>query len=124
MSQVLGGSHPTPAQRQVHSDLSSSSDFDISDLVQSSDNEVDVSDTEHRSYEKFSSENQVPDDTSSNGTQQMVNQTILAKLEKSNARLDTVEQKSCKKSVQTSKIKNKAFKKNQNKMLSWPVHLV
>ena len=111
MSQVLGGSHPTPAQRQVHSDLSSSSDFDISDLVQSSDNEVDVSDTEHRSYEKFSSENQVPDDTSSNGTQQMVNQTILAKLEKSNARLDTVEQKSCKKSVQTSKIKNKAFKK-------------
>ena len=47
MSQVLGGSHPTPSQRQVHSDLSSGSDFDISDLVQSSDNDMDVSDTEH-----------------------------------------------------------------------------
>ena len=27
MSQMLGGSQPTPAQQQVHSDLSSSSDF-------------------------------------------------------------------------------------------------
>ena len=68
MSQVLGGSHPTPAQRQVHSDLSSGSDFDISDLVQSSDNETHVSDTEHRSYEKFSSESQIPDENSSNDT--------------------------------------------------------
>ena len=103
MSQVLGGSHPTPAQRQVH--LSSGSYFDISNIVQSSDNEADISDTEHRSYEKFTSESQIPDD-SSNGTQQMVKQTILDKLEKISARLDTLEQKSCKKSVQTSKIKN------------------
>ena len=82
MSQVLEGSHPTPAQRQVHSDLSSGSDFDISDLVQSSDNEADVSDTEHRPFDKFSSENQVPDDKNASSTQQMVNQTILHKLEK------------------------------------------
>ena len=102
MSQVLGGCQPTPAQ--VHSDLSSGSDFDISDLVQSSDNEVDISDTEHRSYEKLVHENQVPDGTSSNGTRQMVNQTILDKLEKISSRLDTLEKKSCKKSVQESKI--------------------
>ena len=56
------------------------SDFYISDLVQLSDNEEDVSDTENRSYEKFSSENQVQDDTSSNGTQQIVNQTILDRI--------------------------------------------
>ena len=113
MSQVLGGSHPTPAQRQVNSDFSSGSDFDISDLVQSSDNEVDVSDTEHRSYDKFSSENQVPDGKNASSTQQMVNQTILDKLEKISARLDTLEQKNCKKSVQSSKIKNKTFKKSK-----------
>ena len=113
MSQVLGGSHPTPAQRQVHSDLSSGSDFDISDLVQSSDNDKDVSDTEHRSYDKFNSENQVPDDKNTSSTQQVVNQTILEKLEKISARLDTLEQKSCKKSVQASKIKNKTFKKSK-----------
>ena len=111
MFQLLGGSHPTPAQRQVHSDLSSGSDFDISDLVHSSDNEVDVSNTEHRSYDRFCSENQVLDDKSASSTQQLVNQTILDKLEKISARLDTLEQKNCKKSVQTSKIKNKTFKK-------------
>ena len=72
-----------------------------------------ISDTEHRSYEKFSSKSQVPDDRSSNGTQQMVNQTILDKLETISVRLDTLEQKSCKKSVQTSKIKNKALKKSK-----------
>ena len=113
MSQVLGGSHPSPAQWQVHSDLSSSSDFDISVLVQSCDNKADISDTEHRSYEKFSSEIPVPDDRSSNSTQQMVSQTMFDKLEKISARSDTLEQKSCKKSVQTSKIKNKAFKKSK-----------
>ena len=118
MSQVLGGSHPTPAQWQVHSDLSSDNDFDFLDLVQSSNNEADVSDTEHRSYEKFSSESQVPDDKSSNDTQQVVNQTILDKLEKISARLDTLEQKNCKKSVQASKIKNKAFKKSKQNLES------
>ena len=115
-----GGSHPTPAQRQVHSDLSSSSDFDISDLVQSSDNEADVSDTEHRSYEKFSSENQFPDDKNGSSVQQMVNQTILDKLEKISARLDTLEQKNLFR-LQKSKIKRL---KSQNKMWNWPVHLV
>ena len=114
MSQVLGGSHPTPAQWQVHSDLSSGSDFDILDLVQTSDNETDVSHTDHSSYEKFSSENQIPDEDSSNDTQQMVNQTILDKLEKISARLDTLEQKNCKKSLQASKIKNKTFKKSKH----------
>ena len=44
----------------------------------------------------------------------MVNQTILDKLEKISARLDTLEQKNCEKSVQTSKkIKNKTFKKSK-----------
>ena len=124
MSQVLGGSRPTAAQRQVHSDLSSGSDFDISDLVQSSDDEADVSDTEHRSYEKFSSENQVPDDKNGSSVQQMVNQKILEKLEKISARLDTLEQKNCKKSVQTAKIKKIKRSKSQNKMWNWPVHLV
>ena len=113
MSQVLGGSQPTPAQRQVTSDLSSGSDFDFSDLVQSSDNETDVSHTEQRSYDRFNSENQVPDDKNASSTQQMVNQTILDKLEKICARLDTLEQKKCKKSVQASKIKNKMFKKSK-----------
>ena len=98
--------------------MSSGSDFDISDLVQSSDNDTDVSDTEHRSYEKFGSESQIPDENSSNDTQQMVNQTILDKLEKISARLDTLEQKNCKKSLQASKIKNKTFKKSKHVELS------
>ena len=122
MSQVLGGSHPTPAQRQVNSDLSSGSNFDIWHLVQSSDTETDVPHTEHRSYDRFNSESQVPDDKNASSTQQMVNQTILENLEKISARLDTLEQKNCKKSVQASKIKNKT--KSQNKMWNWPVHLV
>ena len=95
---------------------SSGSDFHISDLVQSSDNEADVSDTQHRSYDKFSSENQVPDDKNASSTQQMANQTILDKLEKISARLDTLEQKNCKKSVQSSKIKNKTFKKSKQNL--------
>ena len=99
MSQVLGGCQPTPAQRQVHSDLSSGSDFDILDLVQSSDNEAYGSDSEHRSYEKFVHESQVSDDKTSNNTQQVVNQTILDQLEEISSRLDTLEKKSCKKSV-------------------------
>ena len=57
MSQMLGASQPTPAQRQVHSDLSSGSDFEFSDLVQSSDSEADASGSESRSYKKFTSEN-------------------------------------------------------------------
>ena len=123
MSEVLGGSRPTPAQWQIHSDLSSGSDFDISDLVQSSNNETDVSDTEHRSYEKFSSENQVPDDKNGSSVQQMVNQTILDELEKISARLDTLEQKIIKNlfRLQKSKIKRS---KSQNEMWNWPVHLV
>ena len=112
MAQVLRGSQHTPAQRQVHSDLSSGSDFDFSDLVQLSDNEADVSDSEHRSYEKFVCENQVPDGKNSNSTQQRVNQTILDQLEKISSRLDMLEKKSCKKSVQESKIKNQKLKQN------------
>ena len=50
MSQMLGASQPTPAQRQVHSDLSSGSYFEFSDLVQSSDSEADASGSESRSY--------------------------------------------------------------------------
>ena len=46
MSQMLGASQPTPAQRQVHSDLSSGSDFEFSDLVQSSDSKADASGSE------------------------------------------------------------------------------
>ena len=60
MSQMLGGSQPTPAQRQVQPDLSSCSDFDFLDLVQSSDSEADASGTESRSYEKFANKNQIP----------------------------------------------------------------
>ena len=59
--------------------------------MQSSDNETDVSDTYLRSYEKFVHENQVLDGISNNGTQQMVNQTILDKLEKISSRSDTRE---------------------------------
>ena len=119
MSQVLGVSQPIPAQRQVHSDLSSGSDFELSDLLQSSDNEADVSDTEHRSYEKFVHENQVPDVTNSNGTQ-----TILDKLAKISSRLDTLEKKSCKKSVQSRKLKTKNLQTLQiYTMLNLPVCL-
>ena len=55
MYQMLGGSQPTPAQRQVHSDLSSGSDFEFSDLVQSSDSEADASGSEKICYRKLKS---------------------------------------------------------------------
>ena len=78
----MRGSQPTPAQQQVHSDLLSGSDFDISDLVQSSDSEADASGTESRSYEKFANKNQIPDGKSTDSTRQIVNQIILGQLEK------------------------------------------
>ena len=42
MSQVLGYSRPTPAQCQVHSDVSSGCDLDL-DLIHSSHNEANAS---------------------------------------------------------------------------------
>ena len=110
MSQILGGSQPTPAQRQVHSDLSSGSDFEFSDLVQSSDSEADASGYESRSYKKFASENQIPDEKNTSSTQEILNQTILTQLEKNSSRLYTLERKSCKTSVDESRIKNKKLK--------------
>ena len=75
----------------MHCDLSSGSDFEFSDLVQSSDSEADASGSESRSYKKFASENQIPDEK---------NTGIIS------SRLGTLERKSCKKSVDQSKIKS------------------
>ena len=116
MSQMLGASQPTPAQRQVHSDLSSGSDFEFLDLVQSSDSEADASGSESRSYKKFANENQIQDEKNTGSTQEIVNQTILSQLEKISSRLDTLERKSCKKSVDESKIKNKKLKQCREKV--------
>ena len=116
MSQMLGASQPTPAQWQVHSDLSSGSDFEFSDLVQSSDSEAEASGSESRSYKKFASESQIPDEKNTGSTQEIVNQTILSQLEKNSSRLDTLERKSCKKSVDESKIKNKKSKQCREKV--------
>ena len=52
VSQMLGASHPTPAQRQVASDSESGSDLGCSDLINTSDNDHDDAD-EHRSYDRF-----------------------------------------------------------------------
>ena len=52
VSQMLGGSHPTPAQRQVASDSESGSDLECSDLINISDNDHDDA-NEHRSYDRF-----------------------------------------------------------------------
>ena len=62
VSQMLGGSHPTPAQRQVDSDSESGSDLECSDLIHTSDNDHDDA-IEHRSYDRFSVENVKPDST-------------------------------------------------------------
>ena len=53
VSQMLGGSHPTPAQRQVASDSESGSDLECLDLIHTSDNDHDDAD-EHRSYDRYS----------------------------------------------------------------------
>ena len=97
-SQMLGGSHPTPAQRQVDSDSESGSDLECLDLIHTSNNDHDDA-IEHRSYDRFSVENVKPDSTDADTAQQLVNQTILQQLEKISARLDTLEKSNCKKTV-------------------------
>ena len=87
----------------MHSDLSSGSDFEFSDLVQSPDSEADASVSESRSHKKFASENQIPDEKNTGSTQEIVNQAILSQLEKISSRVDTWERKSCKKSLDESK---------------------
>ena len=113
VSQMLGGSHPTPAQRQVASDSESGTDLECSDLINTSDNDQDDAD-EHRSYDRFSAENVRSDSTETYTAQQLVNQTILQQLEKISARLDTLEKKNCKKTVDQSKIKNKNLQKSHS----------
>ena len=113
VSQMLGGSYPTPAQRQVLSDSESGSELECSDLINTSDNDQDDAD-EHRSYDKFSAENVRSDSRESDTAQQLVNQTILQQLEKISARLDTLEKKNCKKTVDQSKIKNKNLQKSHS----------
>ena len=108
VSQMLGGSRSTPAQRQVASDSESGSELECSDLINTSDNDQDDAD-EHRSYDRFSAENVRSDSRETDTAQQLVNQTILQQLEKISARLDTLEKKNCKKTVDQSKIKT--FKK-------------
>ena len=92
VSQMLGGSHPTPAQWQVASDSESGSELECSDLINTSNNDQDDAD-EHRSYDRFSAENVRSDSRESDTAQQLVNQTILQQLEKISARLDTLEKK-------------------------------
>ena len=113
VSQMLGSSHPTPAQRQVASDSESGSDLECSDLINTSDNDQDDAD-EHRSYDKFSAENIRSDSTETDTSQQLVNQTILQQLKKISARLDNLEKKNCKKTVDQSKIKNRKFQKSHS----------
>ena len=55
----------------------------------------------------------MPDSSEADTAQQFVNQTILLQLEKNSARLDMLEQSSCKKSVDESKIKNRKFNKSK-----------
>ena len=116
VSQMLGSSHPTPAQRQVASDSESGSELECSDLINTSDNDQNDAD-EHRSYDRFSAENVRSDSRETDTVQQLINQTILQQLEKIGARLDTLEKKNCKKAVDQSKIKT--FKKVI--LQAWPV---
>ena len=76
VSQMLGGSHPTPAQWQVASDSESGSDLECLDLINKSDNDQDDAD-EHRSYDRFVAENVRSDSRETDTAQQLVNQTIL-----------------------------------------------
>ena len=99
---MLGGSHPTPAQRQVASDSESGSELECSDLINTSDNDQDDAD-EHRSCDRFSAENVRSDSRETDTAQQLVNQTILQQLEKISARLDTLEKKNCKKRLTSQK---------------------
>ena len=114
---MLGGSHPTPAQRQVASDFESGSDLECSDLINISDNDQDDAD-EHRSYDRFSAENVRSDSTETNTAQQLVNQIILQQPEKISARLDTLKKKNCKKTVDQSKIKNKNLQKSHSSSMT------
>ena len=81
VSKMLGGSHPTPAQRQVASDSESGSDLEYSDLINTSDNDHDDANG-HRSYDTFSVENAKSSSANTDTAQQLVNQTILQQLEK------------------------------------------
>ena len=55
LSQMLGGSHLIPAQRQVVSDSESDSDLECLDLINTSDNEHNDTQNEHRSYDRYKS---------------------------------------------------------------------
>ena len=112
MPQVLQDSQPTPAQWQVYSDISTSSDLDRSDLIHSSDSKANASHTEHRSYDKFMHENQMPDSRDADTTQQLVNQTIFRHLNKIGLGLIVSRRMVAKKLVDDTKIKNKKLKEN------------
>ena len=78
VSQMMGGSHPTPAQRQVDSDSESGSDLECSDLIHTSDNDHDDA-NEHRSYDRFSVENVKLDSTDTDVAQQLVSLATIRK---------------------------------------------
>ena len=98
VSQMLGSSHPTPAQLQVVSDSESGSNLECLYLTNISNNDHDDA-SEYRSYDRFLVENVTLDSTETDIAQQLVNQTILQQLKKISARLDTLEKNNCKKTV-------------------------
>ena len=120
----LLASERNPQLRQVSDNDSSINNFDYEALIATSDDEHDSS-VENHSHETVL-RNPDPTTSDANSTsQQAINMQILAQLQSLGSRLDAMEKKSCKKSTDTSKIKNKGTKpkvKSQTTVAPPPAH--
>ena len=108
------------------SDESSINDSDCEALIASSD-DVQASCNETENQQTSVKRSDPTESDSQSTSQQAINIQILAQLQSFGKRLDVMEKKSCKKSTDTTKIKNKSFKskvKSQPAVTLSPVHQV
>ena len=104
MKELLA-SQQDPSSEQVSDNESSINDSDCEALIASSDD-----DNEHIvNRQRFAKKSDPTDSDSQSMSQQAINVKILEQLHSLGKRLDNMERKSCKKSTDTTKIKNKGY---------------
>ena len=109
---------------QVSDNDSSINDSDCEALIASSGDEHD-SNVEKHSTETVLTNSDPTNSDAHSTSQQAINMQILAQLQSLGSRLDAMEKKSCKKSTDMSKMKNKSTKpkvKTQTAVAPPPVH--
>ena len=120
MKELLA-SQQDPSSAQVSDNESSLNESDCEALIASSDDDNDQVVNRQRSAKK----SDPTDSDSQSMSQQAINVKILEQLHSLGKRLDDMERKSCKKSTDTTKIKNKGYKakvRTQPAVTLPPVH--